>query len=60
MWTLKQLEEPDKCQAFINGKWVPARPANYKRKYMSLKARIYHAWEVFMCRAEAFTWPEGQ
>lgn len=60
MRTLKQLQDPDKPMACINDKWVPARPENYKRRYMSFKRRVRHAWEVFMCRAEAFTWPEGQ
>ena len=59
MWTLKQLQHPETL-AEINGKWVPARPLNYKRGYLSLRKRIKHAWAVFMCRAEAFTWPEGQ
>ena len=60
MWTLKQLQDTERSQTEINGKWVPARPLNYKRKYMSLGDRIRHAWAVFTCKAEAFTWPEGQ
>jgi hypothetical protein len=60
MWTLKQLQDPEMPMANINGKWVHARPLNYKRAYMSLRDRIRHAWAVFTCRAEAFTWPEGQ
>jgi hypothetical protein len=60
MWTLSQLQEPNDTAAFINGKWVPARPENYKRACMTIRMRLKHAWEVFMCRAEAFTWPEGQ
>jgi len=59
MWTLDELRKPV-TEAQINGRWVPARPLNYKKKYMSFRKRIRHAWEVFMCRAEAFTWPEGQ
>lgn len=62
MRTLKQLQEMmhNGPQAEINGKWVPARPLNEQRSYKSLRARIRDAWEVFKCRAEAFTWPEGQ
>ena len=60
MWTLKQLQDTEEDQACINDKWVPARPENYKKCCMSLRKRIKYAWEVFMCRAEAFTWPEGQ
>ncbi len=60
MWTLKQLQDPDACQTEINGKWVPARPLNYTLEYMTLRARFKNAWEVFMCRSESFTWPEGQ
>ena len=60
MWTLKQLQDPDMPMAYINGKWVPARPENFKRECMGFRDRFRHAWEVFACRAEAFTWPEGQ
>ncbi len=58
MWKLKQLQDKDMPQVSIKGKWMPARPVNYTRGYMSLTKRIHNAWEVFMCRAEAFTWPE--
>lgn len=60
MWTLKQLQDPNMCQAEINGKWVPARPENYKKTCMTYRERLAHAWAVFTCKAEAFTWPEGQ
>ena len=60
MWNLDELIRDDRPQACINGKWVPVRPLNYQRKYMSLRDRFRHAWAVFMCRAEAFTWPENQ
>ena len=59
MWTLEQLQN-NAVSVCINGKWVPARPENYKIDTMPLIKRIKYAWEVFMCRAEAFTWPEGQ
>lgn len=60
MWTLEQLREKEIPQTCINGKWVPARPENFKKTCMTLFERLQHAWEVFMCRAEAFKWPEGQ
>jgi len=60
MWTLYQLREPDVVQAHINGKWVPARPENYKKKYVPWYRRLKYAWAVFTGRAEAFTWPENQ
>lgn len=60
MWTLNQLRENEIPMALIYDTWVPARPENYKKKCMSLRRRLRHAWEVFMCRAEAFTWPNGQ
>jgi len=60
MWTLKQLQDSEMPLANINDKWVPARPENYKRTYMTLQERLSHAWAVFTCKAEAFTWPEGQ
>ncbi len=46
------------ASANINGKWVPARPINYR--YRSLLERIREAWAVFAGKADAFLWPEGQ
>jgi hypothetical protein len=60
MWTLKSLREKEMPQVCINGKWVPARPLNYQKAHMSFRKRLRYAWEVFMCRAEAFKWPENQ
>lgn len=60
MWTLGELRDGDVALAEINGKWVPARPENFKKRYMTLTERVKDAWEVFTCRAEAFKWPEGQ
>jgi hypothetical protein len=61
MWTLKTLmESASQNQACINKKWVPARPLNHTKEHYGLAGRLVDAWEVFMCRAEAFTWPEGQ
>ena len=61
MWTLEQLRERlDVSQTCINGRWVPLRPENFKKYMMTFWERLYHAWEVFQCRAEAFKWPEGQ
>ena len=44
----------------INGRWVPLRPENFKKYMLTFWERLYLAWEVFQCRAEAFKWPEGQ
>lgn len=60
MWRLDQLREKELPQTYINGKWVPARPNNFKKAHMSFIERVQNAWEVFICRAEAFKWPEGQ
>jgi len=54
-----QLEDIESnCMTEINGKWVPVRPINYK--YRTLKEKILEAWNVFIGRADAFMWPEGQ
>jgi len=42
----------------VNGKWVPARPINYK--YRSFMEKLKEAWAVFTGKADAFMWPEGQ
>ena len=61
MWTLEQLHDyNNKTKVHIDGKWIPGRPENYKKKYRSFRERLRDAWEVFQCRAEAFTWPSGQ
>lgn len=46
------------CMTKINGNWVPARPINYR--YRTLKEKILEAWNVFIGKADAFIWPEGQ
>ena len=38
-------------QANIDGKWVVARPENYK--YRSLRERLSDAWAVFVGEADA-------
>ena len=58
MWALRQLCDPNMPMTNINEKWVPARPINWK--YRTLIQRLKEAWEVFMGRADCFTWPEGQ
>ena len=59
MWNLKNLYDScSTCQTQINDKQVPARPVNWK--YRTLAHRIKEAWAVFIGKAEAFTWPEGQ
>lgn len=60
MWTLKDLQDPDMPQAYINGKWVPSRPENYKPKYLSFIERIKIIWAIWTGKAEAFIWPEDQ
>jgi hypothetical protein len=56
-WTLKELQNLD-TQAEINGKWVPARPINYR--YRSIFTRIREAWHVFTGKTDGFHWPMGQ
>ena len=59
MWTLKNLlKYCSETQVEINGRWVPARPDNYK--YRTFKDRCLDAWDVFIGKAESFTWPENQ
>ena len=61
MWKLEKLLQSCKeTQACVNGKWVPARPLNFTRKYCSLLKRLRYAWQVVHGRAETFVWPEGQ
>lgn len=60
MWKLADLQEKNFHQTCIDGKWVPARPLNYRREYMSFVDRVKYAWAVFTCRAEAFVWPCDQ
>jgi len=59
LYTLKELQD-FKCSVYteINGKWVPARPVNWK--YRSIPEKIKEALAVFTGKADAFVWPEGQ
>lgn len=59
MWTLQYLLDHSRSNtAYINYKWVPARPINYK--YRKFSTKIHEAWLVFTGKADCFTWPEGQ
>jgi hypothetical protein len=61
MWELKDLiESAESTQTECNGKWIPARPENFKPRYCSIFRRIQYAWQVIMGRAETFIWPEDQ
>lgn len=48
----------DRAHAEINGKWVPARPINYRCE--SWWNRVKAAWLVLCGKADAVIWPEGQ
>ena len=43
-------------RAEIDGKWVPAKPLDYR----TLKTKFKEAKAVFKGEADAFTWPCGQ
>ncbi len=58
MYTLNQLQNKNIPIVLINSKWVPARPINYK--YRTFKERIIETYKVFIGKADAFVWPEGQ
>lgn len=45
-------------QALIDGRWVPARPINYKIR--SLRQKVKQALDVFRGKADAFYWPGNQ
>jgi hypothetical protein len=40
MWKLEQLQDREVPQTCINGKWVPARPENFKPKYCQVWRRL--------------------
>ncbi len=55
MWKIERLIEfCGQNRANINGKWIAARPLNWK--FRSLKERIKDALAVFRGTAEAFKW----
>jgi hypothetical protein len=61
MWDLKELLtycQENKVE--LNGKWVPTRPLNYRKEYLSLGHRIKRAISVFTCKTDVFIWPEDQ
>ena len=55
MYTLIELYKPNRPQAEIDGKWVPARPHTG-----GLLWRLSDAWKVLKGEADAFTWPGDQ
>jgi hypothetical protein len=57
LWEVREIASPDLVKE-INGKWVPARPVNYKCR--SWWTRVKEAWAVYKGKADCFTWPEGQ
>jgi len=60
MWTLEQLQDAGENKVCIDGKFVPARPENYKNRYLTVRKRIKRAWAVFTGKADTFVWPGGQ
>jgi len=42
----------------IEGRWVPARPINYK--YRTFWQKLKEAWTVFIGKSDSFRWPMGQ
>lgn len=58
-YTLKELINTcNENSAEINGKWVPARPINYK--YSSLKEKLKECWLVLRGKVDTVIWPGGQ
>ena len=49
------LKETQKCHAYIEGAYVPARPLPG-----FLSTRIKAAWLVLTGKADAVIWPKGQ
>jgi hypothetical protein len=63
MYELKYLvESTSHTQVKIetSNEYIPLRPINGTIKYKPLSQRFKDAWEVFMCRADAFKWPGNQ
>jgi hypothetical protein len=58
IYTFEDLTDKNAPKALKNNKWVMARPVNYQLR--NLKEKIYAAWQVFIGKADAFYWPEGQ
>lgn len=57
IWETRHLA--DYCngvQKEINGKWVPARPDNYR--YEGFLTRIRHAWMVLTGKVDCVIWDE--
>ena len=52
---LKHLQKLD-AMTEINGKWVPARPYQYR----TLKEKIIESWRVFIGKTDSVKWPENQ
>lgn len=48
------------AQTVRNGRYVPAKPLNYTKPFLSLWVRVKWAWEVFQCRAVPVRYEEDK
>lgn len=56
-WSVDQIKI-SYDQTCINGRWVAARPENWKRR--TLWQRLSEAWKVFTGELDSLRWPCGQ
>lgn len=57
-WRLADLICKDVPQTCVSGRWVPARPVNWKSR--TLCERLREAWQVFTGRYDTIIWPEDE
>ena len=58
IWKLNELQYNQLDQKEINGKWLYARPINYK--YRNLFEKLKEAYLVFIGKVEIFIFPEDE
>lgn len=60
MLDLIEIQGFDDTKSCIDGKYVPARPENFKNRSLTLSIRAKRAWLVFTGKADCFMWPGNQ
>ncbi len=60
VWRLEELQGENMPEVFQDGVWMPAKPLNSERKYLSVHDRLKRAWLVFTCVVDCFYWPEDE
>lgn len=62
-WKLKDLivqaKSVQQYHPFLDH-YIPAKPLNNTKEFISFTSRLHRAWLVFTCQADVFIWPADE